>query len=264
VVIQAVVKVKVAEEFKEIAVSFNAHDYAGHLWGPDSWETLDLTLRFDARLGELFEQLDRRLGRTGWAVVLASDHGATPVVERTAAAGVRRIRTGEIARVVEAAVAPVLGGDRRWVASVLASNIYFVPELAGVGPARSAALDAAAAALAKLPNVAAAGRVDRIADDCAARRALGRALCLASFPAESGELYVVPAAGSLITDYDTGTQHDAPFPDNTRVPIFVMAPGLAPRTGEGSLLQVAPTVAALLRIPPPPAATAAPLFGLAR
>ena len=58
-----------------------AHDYAGHFWGPESWEVLDLTLRLDAALGRLFDTLDQRFGKTGWAVVLTSDHGATPMVD---------------------------------------------------------------------------------------------------------------------------------------------------------------------------------------
>src|SRR5438445_663495 len=38
-----------------LAISYSAHDYAGHNWGPDSWEVLDDTLRLDTELGELFE-----------------------------------------------------------------------------------------------------------------------------------------------------------------------------------------------------------------
>lgn len=243
-----------------LAVGLNGRDYAGHLWGPDSWEALDLTLRLDERLGQLFDRLDRDVGKDAWAVVLTSDHGATRVVERSPTKGARRIRTAEIVLAVETALADRLGPGP-WVAAVVSSNVYFVPAFAQV-PDRDAALDAAAAAIAKLPGVAIAGRVDRIAGRCGARRGLERALCLSAFPAASGELYVVPVAGSLITDYKTGTHHDAPFDDNRQVPILVLAPGLAPQTGDGTLLQVAPTVAALLRIPPPRGATERPLFGL--
>ena len=81
-------------------------------------------------------------------------------------------------------------------------------------------------------------------------------------PGASGDLSVVPQAGSLITTYETGTHHDAPFDDNRRVPILVMAPDVLPQQGEGSLLQVAPTVTALLGVPAPPAAIAPPLFGI--
>jgi predicted AlkP superfamily pyrophosphatase or phosphodiesterase len=247
-----------------LALSFNARDYAGHLWGPDSWEALDLTLRLDERLGSFFALLDQRVGRGAWAVVVTSDHGATRVVERSPTTGARRIRSAEIVETAERALAAQLG-DGPWVESVLASNIYLAPAFAQrPAAARTAALDAAARALAQLPGVAAAGRVDQIAGDCRKHGGLERALCLSMFAAESGELYVVPARGSLISDYKSGTHHDAPFDDNRRVPILVMAPGLAPRTGDGTLLQVAPTVAALLGIPPPSAATAAPLFGLAR
>ena len=246
-----------------LAISFNARDYAGHLWGPDSWEALDLTLRLDERLGSFFELLDQKVGRGAWAVVVTSDHGATRVVERSPTSGARRIRTAEIVGAVEPVLAEKLGKGP-WVASVLSSNIYLAPAFTQVPAAsRDAALDAAVTAIAKLPGVAAAGRVDQISGaECVSRTGLDRAICLSTFAPESGELYVVPAEGSLISDYKAGTHHDAPFDDNRRVPILVMAPGLRPQTSEGTLLQVAPTVARLLRIPPPAAARSTPLFGL--
>ncbi|MBX3156837.1 MAG: alkaline phosphatase family protein [Deltaproteobacteria bacterium] len=254
-----------------LAISFAAHDYVGHVWGPDSWEVLDLMMRLDAALGSLFDALDTRLGKDGWAAVLTSDHGATPLVERTRVPGARRIASEEIARAAHEAMAAVLGevetpGARgRWVSSVTSSTVYLAPQLADVRDpdSRGAALDAAVAAIAKLPGIAAAGRNDKLGD-CAARAGLERAACLSYADGVSGELYVVPAAGSLISDYRGGTHHDAPFDDNRLVPVFVRAPGLAPTTSATrvSSLQVAPTVTALLRVPAPPAATAPPLFGL--
>ena len=228
-----------------LALGFNAHDYAGHFWGPDSWEAFDLALRLDTALGELFDELDRRYGSDGWAAVLTSDHGATPVVDRSRAG--RRITSMEIRGAVDKA----LGGEST-VAALASNNIYLKAERS------DAELAAVVEALRKLPNIAAAGRTDR----CEPKTELDRALCNAIVPGESGELYIVPAAGSLITDYITGTHHDAPFEDNRRVPIIVRAPGLRPQTGTGTLLQVAPTLAALLGVPPPAAASEPPLFGL--
>lgn len=245
-----------------LAVSFSAHDYAGHLWGPESWEALDLKLRLDAALGRLFDELDARLGRGGWAAVLTSDHGVTPVVERSAVSGARRIRTEEIVRAVEAVLEPRIGKGP-WVAQVASGNVYLTPGFADApADARDGALTAAAEAVGRIPGVAAAARSDRLAGRCGEREGLGRAMCLAIVPGEAGELLVVPSRGSVITNYTSGSHHDAPFDDNRRVPILVMAPGLAPQVGDGSLLQVAPTVAALLRVPAPPAATEPPLFGL--
>jgi arylsulfatase A-like enzyme len=252
-----------------LALSFSSRDYAGHIWGPESWEVLDLTMRLDTRLGSLFSILDARLGADGWAVVLTSDHGATPLVERMRVPGSRRIPSADIATAADAAMTAVLGeretpGARvPWVSAVTSSTIYLRLDDILDKEKRSAALDAAVAAIAKVPNIAAAGRNDTLGE-CARRAGLERAACLSYAPSESGELYAIPVAGSLISDYKGGTHHDAPFDDNRLVPVFVRAPGLRPSASPArvSSLQVAPTVAALLRIPPPPAATEPPLFDI--
>lgn len=247
-----------------LALSFSAHDYAGHAWGPDSWEIVDLTLRLDTRLGELFDELDRSLGRDQWAAVLTSDHGATPIVERSRVAGARRLGYDELETAALSALEAVLPDRKPWTVHVAAGNVYITPHLAGASAAeRDAALDAAAKALAAVPNVAAAGRTDRIGSDCTKGNELERAICNAHVSGEAGDLYVYPALGSVISGHSFGTGHDAPFEDNRFVPILVKAPGLAPRQVEtGSLLQVAPTVTSLLGVAPPPAATESPLFGL--
>ncbi len=235
-----------------LAISFSAHDYAGHNFGPDSWEVLDLTLRLDAALGELFTSLDRRLGADGWAVVVTSDHGVTPLVERSVVAGARRFSPSEIA---------TTGGSQ--VAKVSSNQVYMTSAWAQLPAAQqSAGLEAAAAAIRKTyPEIDVLVTSDRSL--CAAP-GLGGDVCRSIVPGESGELYLAPHRGYVISDYKTGTHHDAPNADNQEVPILVRAPGLAPQTVErGSLLQVAPTLAALLGVPPPASATESPLFGIA-
>jgi len=235
-----------------LAISFNAHDYAGHAWGPDSWEVLDLTLRLDRALGKLFTALDDRIGVGEWSVVLTSDHGATPVVERARRSGARRISSAELIAAIDTALAAY--GKGPWVAKIDSGNVYMVSSFARQ-PRRDQALTAASAALARIPGVATAGVTAALAGGCERRRGLDPAICRSIVDGESGELYVVAKAGSVITDYRTGTHHDAPSDDNLKVPILILAPGVAHREGTGSLLQVAPTVTSLLGVPPPAAAT---------
>ncbi len=241
-----------------LAVSFSAHDFAGHMWGPDSWEVLDLTLRLDLALGQLFATLDQQVGVGKWAAVLTSDHGATPVVER-GAPGARRIPATEVMKAVDDALVPY--GTPPFVARVVSSNVYFNADFARV-ERKPEALKVAAAAVAKLPNIAASRVLSEVTGHCETRTGLEQTICFGAVDGDGGELFVVPTAGSLITDYRSGTHHDAPFDDNRRVPILVLAPGLSARQGAGTLLQVAPTVAALLGIPAPPAAKSPPLFDL--
>jgi predicted AlkP superfamily pyrophosphatase or phosphodiesterase len=248
-----------------LAISFGAHDYAGHDWGPDSWEVLDLTLRLDASLGQLFDMLDTRVGTDRWAVVVTSDHGATPVVERSGIAGARRIPYAELEDAAERALEAQLGGPGPWVAKVSSSNVYMTAKFRELPDAtRGPALDAAASAIGAVPGVGFAGRSDRFSPGCTVETGIDRALCFSIVPGAAGELYVYPSAGSGITSYAGGTTHDAPVDDNRRVPILVKAPGVAPQNGTGSLLQVAPTLSALLGTEPPEGAKAPALFGITR
>jgi arylsulfatase A-like enzyme len=222
---------------------------------------LDLTLRLDVLLGQLFDALDRELGRDGWAVVLSSDHGSTPLVERARVAHSRRIPTDEIRLVAESALGTY--GEGPWIAAVSSNNVYFTPKLAKLSVTdRTAVLETAAKAIAAVPGVAAAGRNDRLDGACEPRTGLDRAICFSIVGGESGELYVLARQGSLISEYTAGTGHDAPFEDNRLVPVYVKAPGLRPRVGKASTLQIAPTISALLGVPAPEAATARPLFDL--
>lgn len=246
-----------------LALSFGAHDYAGHAWGPDSWEVVDVMLRLDRTLGELFATLDARLGAQGWAAIVTSDHGATPVVERSHYPGARRIPPAEIEAAAEQAIAAQAGGPGPWVARLVSSNLYATPRLAGLPEGvRQRALDAAATAVAAVPGVAAVGRTDLLGEDCARQPPSLAAICAARVVGQAGELYVYPRAGAVISPETFGTGHDAPVDDNRRVPILVRAAGLSPRVGAGSQRQVAPTLAALLGVAPPSHATAPPLFGI--
>lgn len=244
-----------------LAVSFNSHDYCGHTWGPDSWEILDLTLRLDSGLGELFAALDRKVGKTGWAIVMTSDHGATPLIERGGTEGARRITPKEIEVAVDKAISTLLARPGPWVATVTSNQLYFTPKLSELGEdeRRSSEL-MAVGVIGRIQGIQTVFRAQDVDGGCAKRTGLERAVCFANVPGESGDLFIVPRRGWVISEYATGTQHDGPNDDNRQVPIIVMAPGIAPQISTGSQLQVAPTVAALLGISPPAAATEKPLF----
>jgi hypothetical protein len=239
-----------------LAISVSSHDYAGHAWGQESWERLDLLLRLDRRLGEFLDGLDRALGRDAYAVVLTSDHGGVPLVERARVEGhaAQRVPRGGLLDAAQRGAASVLGAGR-WFVDYQANTIYASPELlARPEPQRVAALDAAAAAVARVPGVGLVAPSARLAGGCDVRRDLAERLaCEAIAPALSGELWVAVADGNVATDATSGTGHGSPSRADRVVPIVVVGPGRAPRRDERpvSTLRVAPTLAALLGVPPP-------------
>jgi predicted AlkP superfamily pyrophosphatase or phosphodiesterase len=62
-----------------LAVSFSSPDYVGHAFGPNSIEVEDTYLRLDKELGELFDYLDKTVGKGQYISFLTADHGVAHV-----------------------------------------------------------------------------------------------------------------------------------------------------------------------------------------
>lgn len=59
-----------------LALSFSSPDYIGHQFGPNSVEVEDMYLRLDRELGEFLAHLDQEVGKGQYTVFLSADHGA--------------------------------------------------------------------------------------------------------------------------------------------------------------------------------------------
>jgi len=64
-----------------LAVSFSSPDYVGHAFGPNSWELLDTYVRLDQTLGQLFDYLDKTVGKDQYTVFLTADHSGAHIPE---------------------------------------------------------------------------------------------------------------------------------------------------------------------------------------
>lgn len=244
-----------------LSLSFSAHDYAGHNWGQESWERLDLLLRLDDKLGELLNHLDTSVGAGNYAVVFTSDHGATPLIERSIDAGkkVRRITHAEMLEAANAAASGVLG-DNKWFIGMAASTLYGSPALvaAPAGP-RGKALDAVVTRLQSIEGLGYVARTDQIAGGCDDRTGVEALACRSVVLGMSGSIYYGAGEYYTVTRYKTGTGHGTYTVADRQVPLVVFAPGWSPGRVEDvqpSMLQIAPTIATLLGIPELPAAQA--------
>lgn len=62
-----------------LAVSLSSPDYAGHSYGPNSWEILDMYARLDMQLADFFNFLDNKIGKGNYLFFLTADHGVSHV-----------------------------------------------------------------------------------------------------------------------------------------------------------------------------------------
>ena len=250
-----------------LAVSISSHDYAGHGWGQESWERYDVLLDIDRRLGGFMEKLDAVVGRGRWGMILTSDHGALRLYERQVKAGVKvhRMTKLEVATVADKAARKVLGARGPWVRGLTGNIIHTSAAFVELPADRKAkALAAIAAAVKRVPGIGFVAPTAQIAGgDCARHKEpIAQRACRSVPPSIVDSLYVLPKHGSqFVGDHPWGAGHGTDSEEERTVPILLLAPGRKPHRVEErvSLLQVAPTVAALLAIPPPPAATEPPL-----
>jgi predicted AlkP superfamily pyrophosphatase or phosphodiesterase len=76
-----------------LAVSWTSHDYVNHLFGPESRQSHDQTVRLDRVFGDLFAFLDQKIGLQNVLITLSADHGFMNIPEYSAS---RRLDAGRI------------------------------------------------------------------------------------------------------------------------------------------------------------------------
>ncbi len=231
-----------------LVISLSAHDYIAHGWGHESWETWDSELRLDVRLEAFLAALDEHVGRGRWAMILTSDHGGSPLPERSVGGG--RIAEEQVKRAANAAASTVLGaGD--WIASTSWPNVYLSSAALAQNKKELAnAYKKIVFALRSFPGLAVADRTDAYAGHCEDRSGDAKAICLAIDPARSGEFIYAPAAGWIIEEEDErlATAHGSLNDYDRNVPVILLPFGRtthAPQTTPGvemSLTEIAPLV----------------------
>jgi hypothetical protein len=267
-----------------LAISLSANDYIGHVYGPDSWEAWSELWRLDAALARFFAALDDKLGRDGWSVVLAADHGVTTVPEaapflvarpwckpgaprdrlqRTCAAS-GRVLPDELADQLRAVATRALGpGD--WISGIADPYVYLTPAARALEADKRRQLDEALVfALRSTVGVADVIDARHPPARCPAGDATTALVCRALVPSPPGELYVLLQPGWFFDPsyvVGKGTSHGSPYFYDRAVPLLARAPGrvAAGRVVDKTLTPGAftRTAAALLGIAPPPAASAA-------
>jgi hypothetical protein len=230
-----------------LGLSFSAIDSIGHAYGPDSHEMMDAILRLDLTLARLLAGLDDLVGPNHYVLVLTSDHGVCPLPENVSGHDSGRF------------VAPPLDAA---VAATLAERFSLPPAAAvrdnhgyRLDPARLGAhppalvLAALRDTLLASPHIAAAWTRAELLDPASAVPESTRL----SYHAGRGQDLVFVLRPYHVDAAPVGTNHGTPHDYDTHVPLLWLVPGRAPaaHADHVGVESIAPTLAALLSIPPP-------------
>jgi predicted AlkP superfamily pyrophosphatase or phosphodiesterase len=237
-----------------LGIAYSPLDYAGHAFGPRSWEVQDILVQLDKDLADLFTHLDKTVGRGNYVVALSADHGVAPIPEdmqKTGAdAGV--LSLVELRERMEKALEPFNYGKPA-IARISGSDVYFSPGVYDRLKGDAAAMKAVVEAAMSQPGVAELYRAEDLADRPATQSPLRRAMAASYFPGRSGDLFIVPKAYWLMDSTplgkarNYGTGHGTPWSYDQHVPLLLMGYGIQPGQYYDNVTpaDIAPTLASL-------------------
>lgn len=244
-----------------LLIGISTLDYAGHFWGPNSQEALDMLLRIDRALSTFMKRVDTALGGGRAVWIVTADHGIAPAPELASTIGLTAERVP--GREIEALINNALKALARKGQPPLKMTLLDPPliYLSHDDPGADRLLNqrAAAEALRKHPSMAeawATADVDRFMDPF---KDMYKRLV---FPGREADLMYRGRPGDLISSkYGTGANHGSPYTYDTHVPVLIAGPRI--RRSEDArpypITTLVPTIAAILGITPPAAATERPL-----
>ncbi len=246
-----------------LAISFSTNDLVGHYFGPDSQEVADLTLRTDRALASLLAYLDSRLG-SEYVLALTADHGVAPIPEYVARLrlGGRRIPPTTVRQAIEEALSARFG-EGPWIESkalpLLSSGfVYLDREAIARKHLDIAEVERIAAEAAlKIPGIARAYTRTHLLVGHPHGEAIGRRVAASFHPLRSPDVTLVSEPFAFISGSRTGTTHGSPYSYDAHVPLILFGRWIAPGIYRHACTpaDLAPTLAALLRIEFPAGAT---------
>ncbi|CCH01525.1 type I phosphodiesterase/nucleotide pyrophosphatase [Fibrella aestuarina BUZ 2] len=233
-----------------LAVSFSSTDYIGHAFGTHSVEIEDEYLKLDRQLAELFNEIDKKVGKGTWMAFLSADHGAADIpgfsqLYRIPADTKSYGEAGEAARTALTKAY----GPGNWVLQYINQQIYLNTALfAEKKIAISEAYEIVRVALLAQRGVINVLNLHNLGNMALPENQLSM-LRNIYHPNRSGDFYVMLQAG-WFEGRNRGTTHGTMYPYDTHVPFLLYGWGIKPgqtfhRT---QIADIAPTVCAILGI----------------
>jgi predicted AlkP superfamily pyrophosphatase or phosphodiesterase len=244
-----------------LAVSFSSPDYIGHSFGPNSIEAEDGFLRLDKDLGELFDYLDKTVGKGQYVSFLTADHGVAHIpgfsTEHKLPGGV--VDDNRMVGDLNKQFKTTYGIDN----IILSAQNYQIS--LNHRSIDSAKLDRPAIVKAVINYAKAITGVDRVFEiDKIMEQPMNvmvkERMANGWHPKRSGDIQIIFAPG-WIDGGPTGTTHGLWNPYDSHIPMLWYGWGIKPGKSnqEVYMTDIAPTIAALLRIQMPSGCVGKPI-----
>ncbi|MBI3284219.1 MAG: alkaline phosphatase family protein [Burkholderiales bacterium] len=242
-----------------LGVSLSSHDYVNHSYGPESRMSHDHLQRLDRLLADFFSYLDKKVGLDNTIVVLTADHGFpnTPEFSQANKLDAQRLDGAKLMTALNQHLSQKFGLDqaaRKWSAPTVLLDYQ---QIEHKGLKREEVENAAARFLLGYPGIANAFTRSQLEAGALPDTRLGKLMQRAWHRQISGDILLVAKPYWYFGSGKRGTSHGSPYAYDTNVPLMIMGkpwirPGAYGQYAE--VMDIAPTLAHLLRVRPPAAA----------
>jgi predicted AlkP superfamily pyrophosphatase or phosphodiesterase len=235
-----------------LSISFSAHDYVGHTYGPFSPEERAVSAATDRAVARLLAAVDRQVGLANVLVVMTADHGVAPVpgsLSPNMPGG--RIKAAAVRDAIQNALQAKFG-EGKWVLVSSDLSISLDASLAQAKGVTAAEMRRVAAeAAAAVPHIMRVYTRDQLETGAVVQDAVSRAVMNGFNARRAADLAVIPEPYWIVSE--SGTTHGSPFGYDNHVPIILMGVGIAPGHYDAPVTvnDIAPTLAAILEVETP-------------
>jgi predicted AlkP superfamily pyrophosphatase or phosphodiesterase len=240
-----------------LSISFSGVDAVNHFFGPSSLENEDMLLQLDRTLADLLAYVDATVGLRHTLVVLSADHGFAELPEYKSEMGfdAGRLTTDVVLEAAERITKQLYGLDNL-VKFYYRPFVYLDEDvLVAADLNKKAVNESLAEALTREPGIYLAIATEGV-EDKPDSKLLGQ-IRNNIHPVRSGDIYVVQ--DPYWFNFDKGPvagMHGSPWSYDTHVPVIFAGNGIKSQIIYRPIqpADVAPTLAALLRMSPPASA----------
>lgn len=242
-----------------LGVSLSSHDYVNHGFGPEHKKSHDHLQQLDRMLGEFFSYLDQQVGIDNTLIVLTADHGFPNTPEFAAARhfDANRLDSKKMMAALNSHLKDQFGTDKL-LAAGSAPNFLLDHKLIAQKNLKFEEVEQAAARfLLGFDGVANVYTRSQLENGALPATRQAKLMQRAWHRQVSGDLMVVTKPYWYFGSGSDGTSHGSPYSYDTNVPLLWLGkpwikPGAYGQYAE--VVDIAPTLAHLLRVRPPSAA----------
>jgi len=243
-----------------LTINMASTDYVGHMFGPNSIEVEDTYIRLDRELASFFKYLDGKIGKGNYTVFLSADHGGAHSIEFMK----EHQMPADFYQLSSRSLNPILQnkfGSGQLISTIMNNQVYLNREEIEKNNLDFNEVEKfVISEISKNPAVIFVESMKKVGSASIPEPIKTRIINGYNWN-RSGDIQVIMKDGYLSSSNKTGTTHGAWNSYDSHIPLLFMGWGI--EKGETnkaySMTDIAPTLAALLKIQFPSGTVGVPI-----